>query len=181
MKESVLAKILLYLIYVTAFAPLIIFNDYISPFHFGKVIIFRSIVEIMVAFYLILIWREPSYRPKMTKISWAFLAFASAFSIATATSVIPYMSFWGTLERMGGLFTFWHYFIFFIILTSIFRTEKDWLNLFKLTIFVGILSALYGFGQRTDIQFFVGSGGRERIFGTIGNPAFFAIFRTSLF
>ena len=174
MKEPLLSKILRYLIYASAFVPLIIFSEYISPFHFGKIVIFRSIVEIMAAIYLLLIWKEPSYRPKMTKISWAFLFFALAFSVTTATSVIKYMSFWGSLERMGGLFTFWHYYVYFIILTSIFRTKEEWLNLFKVTIVVGILSAVYGFGQRTDIQFFIGSGGRERIFGTIGNPALFA-------
>ncbi len=162
------------MVYAAAFVPLIIFNDYISPFHFGKVVIFRSIVEAMVVLYLLLIWKEPAYRPRMTTISWAFLFFTAAFSITTFTSVIPYSSFWGSLERMGGLFTFWHYFVYFIILTSVFRTEKDWLNLFKVVIGVGVLSAFYGFGQRTNISFFVGSGGRDRIFGTIGNPALFA-------
>lgn len=128
----------------------------------------------MAVFYILLIWKDRSYLLKLTKIGWAFLFFAIAFSISTATSVLPYASMWGSLERMGGLFTFWHYFIFFVILTSVFRTEEDWLKLFNLTLFVGVLSAFYGFGQRTDIEFFVGSGGRPRIFGTIGNPALFA-------
>lgn len=174
MKEQFLAKIVRYLVYVIAFVPLVIFSDFISPFHFGKVIIFRSLVYVLGAFYLLLILRDRTYFPKMTKISWAFLLFAVAFSITTATSVIPYSSFWGSLERMGGLFTFWHYFIYFVILTAVFKTEKEWISLFNLMIFVGIISALYGFGQRTDIQFFVGSGGRTRIFGTIGNAALFA-------
>ncbi len=174
MKEPLLARILRYLIYASAFVPLIIFNDFISPFHFGKVVIFRSIVEVMGVFYLLLIWKYPDYRPRMTKVSWAFLFFTLAFSITTATSVIKYLSFWGSLERMGGLFSFWHYFIFFIILTSIFRTREEWLNLFKVTIAVGIISAIYGFGQKTSLSFIVGSGDRERIFGTIGNAALFA-------
>ncbi len=174
MKEHILAKIVRYLIYAAAFVPLIIFADYISPFHFGKVVVFRSLIYILLVFYVLLIMKDRTYLPKMTKVSWAFFFFACAFSIATIFSVIPYMSMWGSLERMGGLFTFWHYFIYFLIIISIFRTEKDWLNLFKLVIGVGVLSAFYGFGQRTNIQFFIGSGGRERIFGTIGNPALFA-------
>lgn len=174
MKEPLLAKILRYFVYACAFIPLIIFSEYISPFHFGKVVILRSLVEIMLVLYLLLIWKERIYRPKLTIIGKAFLIFAAAFSLTTFTSVIPYASFWGSLERMGGVFTFWHYFIYFVILTSVFRSEKDWLNLFKLVIAVGVVSAFYGFGQRTNIEFFVGSGGRERIFGTIGNPALFA-------
>ena len=174
MRESNLAKILRYLVYAAAFVPLIIFKDFVSPFHFGKVIIFRSIVEVMAVFYLLLIWRERSYLPKMTQIVWAFLFFEIAFSIATVFSVIPYMSFWGTLERMGGLFTFWHYFVYFIILISVFRDEAHWFNLFKFVIGIGVISAFYGFLQRTELEWVVGSGNRSRIFGTIGNPALFA-------
>lgn len=174
MKEPLLAKILRYCAYATAFMPLIIFSNYISPFHFGKVIVFRSLVEMMAALYLVLVWQDRAYAPKKTRLFWAFLAFAGAFTVATAASINPYMSFWGTLERMGGLFTFWHYFIYFVILTSVLRTHEQWAKYLHLTIFASILSALYGFGQRTNISFFIGSGNRERIFGTIGNAALFA-------
>jgi tetratricopeptide (TPR) repeat protein len=174
MREPILAKILRYFVYAAAFVPLIIFNDYISPFHFGKVVIFRSLVELMVVFYLLLVWKDRSYLPKFNIITWSFLAFASAFTLATLTSVIPYMSAWGSLERMGGVVTFWHYFVYFIILTSVFKKESDWMNLFKLVIAIGVMSAFYGFLQRTDLSWIVGSGGRSRIFGTIGNPALFA-------
>ena len=173
-KESNLAKFLRIGVYLSAFVPLIIFKDFISPFHFGKVVIFRSLVEILGVAYLILIFKDRFYLPKGDKIFWALFLFVSAFSLATITSVLKYPSFWGTLERMGGLWTFWHYFIYFIILTSVFTKKEHWQRLLNLTIFVGVLSALYGFGQKTDISFFVGSGGRNRIFGTIGNPALFA-------
>lgn len=173
-KEPKLALILRWFTYACAFVPLIIFSNYISPFHFGKVIIFRSLVEIMLAFYILLIWRDRSYLPKANIIVWAFLTFSIAFTLATFASVIPYASFWGSLERMGGLFTFWHYFAFFIMMISVFKSEKHWLQLLNLTIGIGILSSFYGFGQKTHIDFFVGSGGRERIFGTIGNAALFA-------
>ncbi|MBI2064710.1 MAG: O-antigen ligase family protein [Candidatus Yanofskybacteria bacterium] len=173
-KDPILAVILRYFIYAAAFVPLIIFNDYVSPFHFGKVIILRSLVEVMLVLFILLIWKDRSYMPKMNSVGWSFLLFAAVFSITTITSVIPYSSFWGSLERMGGVFTFWHYFIYFIILTAVFRKESDWINLFRLVMVVGVMSAFYGFGQRTNIAWIVGSGGRERIFGTIGNPALFA-------
>ncbi|MBI2676582.1 MAG: O-antigen ligase family protein [Candidatus Yanofskybacteria bacterium] len=125
-KESNLVKFLRFGIYLTALVPLLVFRDLISPFHFGKVVIFRSLVEIL------------------------------------------------GLERMGGLWTFWHYFLFYIILTSVLTKKEHWRNLLNTTIFAGILSAFYGFFQKTDIEFFLGSGGRARIFGTIGNAALFA-------
>ena len=174
MKESNLVKFLRFGIYLTAFVPLIIFKDFISPFHFGKVVVFRSLVEILGAGYLVLILKDRSYLPRRDKVFWAFFLFVLAFSLTTITSVLKYPSFWGSLERMWGLWTFWHYFVFFIILTSVFTKKEHWQRLLDLTIFAGVLSAFYGFGQKTNIDFFVGSGGRERIFGTIGNPALFA-------
>jgi len=169
-----LRSILRYCIYSAALMPLIIFSQYISPFHFGKVIVFRSLVEIMLVFYILLVWRDRSYLPRRNKIFWAFLAFVLAFTVTTFLSVNVYQSFWGTLERMGGLFSFWHYFIFYVILTSILRTKEEWATFLKITVGVGVLSAFYGFGQRTDLTLFIGGGGRDRIFGTIGNPALFA-------
>ena len=174
MREPILAKILRYIIYAAAFMPLIIFSQFISPFHFGKVVVFRSIVELMVVGYLLLLWQDRSYRPKTNIIFWALLAFVAAFSVTTLASIQPYASFWGTLERMGGLWTFFHYFLFFIIATAVLRKQEHWETFLTCTIATAILSALYGFGQKTNISFFIGSGGRERIFGTIGNAALFA-------
>lgn len=173
MRESFLAQFLRWLIYATALVPLVIFSQYISPFHFGKVVVFRSIVEIMLVLYVALAWRDRSYLPKPNPIFWSFLAFALAFTAATVASFLPYPSFWGTLERMGGLWTFWHYFVYFVILTSVLRTRDHWMRLIDVMLVAGILSALYGFLQRTDISAVIGSGGRQRIFGTIGNPALF--------
>ena len=169
-----ISKILKYCVYATALMPLVIFSQYMSPFHFGKVIVFRSVVEIMLLLYLLLVWRERSSLPRRDKFFRAFLAFALAYTIATFASVNVYQSFWGTLERMGGAYSFWHYFIFYIILTSVLRTKEEWMTFLKITVGVGVLSAFYGFFQRTDIAWFIGSGGRSRIFGTIGNPALFA-------
>ena len=169
-----ISKILKYCVYAAALIPLVIFSQYISPFHFGKVVLFRSLVEIMFALYLILVLQDRSYLPRRDKFFWAFLVFTLAYTLTTFTSINIYQSFWGTLERMGGAFSFWHYFIFYIILTSVLRTKEEWMTFLKIIVGVGVLSSFYGFGQRTDSTFFIGGGGRERIFGTIGNAALFA-------
>lgn len=173
-RPSTLAQWLRISIYASAFVPLVIFSQFISPFHFGKVVVFRSLVELMFVGYLLLIWQDRSYLPKRNPLFWTILGFVVAFTITTATSILPYLSFWGTLERMGGLWTFWHYVIYFVILTSVFRTREQWLKLVKIMAWVAIASALYGFGQKTSSSLIIGSGNRERIFGTIGNAALFA-------
>ncbi len=173
-QQPLFAKILRWCVYALALVPLIIFSQYVSPFHFGKVVVFRSFIEIMLALYLILAWQFPEYRPRRDKIFWALLTFTAAYSITSLTSVNFYQSFWGTLERMGGVYSFWHYFVFYVIAVAVLKTKEDWTTFLKITIFTAVLSAFYGFGQRTNISFFIGSGGRSRIFGTIGNAALFA-------
>jgi len=168
------ATIIRWGLWATALVPLIIFRDYISPFHFGKVVVFRSLIEILLVLFIVLIWQNRAYRPKLDVIGWTFLGFTLAYTLATVTSVAPYFSFWGTLERMGGLFSFWHYFIFYVMLVSVMRERRHWWALLDIMIFVGVLSGIYGFLQKTDLTFILGSGGRVRPFGTIGNPALFA-------
>ena len=158
MKPSPLASLLRGLVYLTALMPLVIFSQYISPFHFGKVVVFRSIVEVMLVLYVALVWRDRSYLPRLSPVFWAFSAFTLAFSVTTLTSFLPYPSFWGSLERMGGLWTFWHYFIYFVILTSVMRTPEHWRRLFDVMLTASILSALYGFLQRTDTSLVIGAG-----------------------
>lgn len=173
MSDKTLVKILRFGIFAVALIPLVIFRDYVSPFHFGKVVVFRTLIELMLPLYLVLVLKDRRYLPPINFIFWAFLAFTGAFTLTTVFSVQVYESFWGTLERMGGLFTFWHYFGFYIILTGLFKKKEDWYKLFNLMIFVGVLSAFYGFLQKTDLSWVMGSGGRTRIFGTIGNAALF--------
>ncbi|PJE51027.1 MAG: hypothetical protein COV29_02005 [Candidatus Yanofskybacteria bacterium CG10_big_fil_rev_8_21_14_0_10_36_16] len=173
-REDWIVKILKAGVYLTAFVPLIIFSEFVSPFHFGKVVVFRSLVELIAVFYLILVLKDRSWLPPKHPLLVVFGLLTASFVLTTATSINPYLSFWGSLERMGGLWSFVHYLVYFVILISVFKERKDWHNILRLTIFVGFLSAVYGFGQKTDIDFIVGSGGRTRIFGTIGNAALFA-------
>src|SRR3989344_4201447 len=107
--ELKLPKILRFLIYCSAIVPLIIFSQYISPFHFGKVLVFRTLVEVMTILYVLLAMQDRHYLPKKNNILLAFLGFTFVFLLATIFSVDRYQSFWGTLERMGGWWSFLHY------------------------------------------------------------------------
>lgn len=170
-----LENIIRYGIYLTAFMPLVIFSEFMSPFHFGKVLVFRSLIEILAIFYVVVLVKYgKSYLPPLTPLLAAVTFFTLAFGLATFTSINIYQSFFGTLERMGGWFSFLHFWLFFVIATAILRKKDDWLMFIKISLAVSLLSSFYGFLQKTDLQWVIGSGGRNKIFGTIGNPALFA-------
>jgi len=173
--EPFLAKLLRWGVYCSALMPLIIFNDYLSPFHFGKVIVFRSFAEIMAVFYILLLVRYgQNYLPPRSKLFWGVTCFTLVFGLATLTSFDRFNSFWGTLERMGGWFSFIHFWIFFVIMTAVLRKKEHWLTLINVSIFTSLASVSYGFLQKTSWNWIIGSGSRQKIFGTIGNPALFA-------
>lgn len=172
-REPLLAESLRLAVYAVAFVPLVVFSQFLATFHFGKVMVFRSGVEIMAVMYIALVWRDRSYLPRPTRILWGCLAFTLAFTVATVASVNPYISFWGTLERMGGLWTFWHYVLFFLIAAGVLRSRVQWRKMLRATVMASLLAAVYGVLQRTSFEFVLGAG-EERIFGTLGNAALFA-------
>jgi O-antigen ligase/tetratricopeptide (TPR) repeat protein len=180
--SKIYVKILRWGIFISLFLPLIIFSQYISPFHFGKMVIFRSLVEILAVIYILLIIADKRHLPHLprrqagwTPIVISFTVFTALYVLASFIGVDFNYSFWGTLERMGGLFSFLHFWVFFIILISVFRNRKDWEKLLKISIFVGFLSILFAYGQYFKLgDFFVGWQHGERVIGTIGNPALFA-------
>jgi len=169
------AKILRWGIFVSLFVPLIIFSQYLSPFHFGKMIVFRILIEIMAVFYIPLMLANKKYRPKWSLILISFSIFTALYIITGLTGVNLYNSMWGSLERMGGIFSFVHFWVYFVILVSVIKKEIDWNKVLKISVFVGFLSILFAYGQRfIRGSFFVGWQHGERVIGTIGNPALFA-------
>ncbi len=84
-----------------------------------------------------------------------------------------YTSWWGNLERMLGIWGLLHFAAFFIMLATIFKTQKDWRILMKVSVAVSIVVAALALIQR------LGGWGNllppiDRIYGTIGNAGFFA-------
>lgn len=172
-------------IFISLFVPLIIFSQYLSPFHFGKMIVFRILIEIMVVLYIPLMIADKRYRPKRNIVFISFSIFAGLYLLTGLTGVNFYNSFWGSLERMGGIFSFLHLWVYFLIFTSVIKTELDWNKVFKVSTGVGFLSILFAYGQmlveksaaleKSGLsKFFVGWQHGERVIGTIGNPALFA-------
>ena len=112
-REPSLLKFLKYGIYLVAFIPLVIFSQYISPFHFGKVFVFRTLIEVLGVLYVVLLIKNgKQFLPPRTRLFWAISIFTAAFGLATFFSINFYQSFFGTLERMGGWFSFFHFWLF---------------------------------------------------------------------
>ncbi|HAZ29043.1 MAG TPA: hypothetical protein DCY48_04710 [Candidatus Magasanikbacteria bacterium] len=166
-------KILLFLALLT---PLVLgLKTFIFPFVAPKIFYFRILVEIAFALFLVLLWHDRSYLPKKT---WTLLAtgvFLGAAFLSALFGVDWQMSWWGNFERMEGLFTIVHGFVFFILLGVVFRAKKDWMNLLGAFLGISVLLIFSGILQRfaSADDPFLTLGGVTRVYGTLGNYIYF--------
>ena len=120
-------KVVLALVFLTS---LIVMADPLPdtffPFIVGKALYFRTLTEIALGLWLVLVFRYPSHLPPR---SWLYIAFAVYVAIAFAAAmfgVSPQRSLWSTYERMQGVVDLAHWFAFTVVFTSIFRSWADW-------------------------------------------------------
>jgi len=173
--ESTLSKILRYGLYAMLFIPILIFREYLSPFHFGKAVVFRSVIDLLFLVYILLVsMNKTKYAPPRNSLFWIATGFVAVYGITSFTGIDVGSSVWGSLERMGGFYSLVHLWLFYVMMTGLFKTKKEWLDILRISITISLLSAAYGLLQKTSIEWIIGSGGRNKIFGTIGNPALFA-------
>tara|TARA_B100001996_G_scaffold201706_1_gene154412 strand:- start:95 stop:2335 length:2241 start_codon:yes stop_codon:yes gene_type:complete len=132
-----------FLVFLLAASPLIVSETY-QPFVIGKALWFRSILWILTPIFLIQILRNKNYLPDKNigfLIFGVFILF-QIFSAAFGYDIIN--SFWGGMIRMSGAMQAIHFFIFSLILFSIFRTFKEWIIIFQLISYIGFIITLLG-------------------------------------
>lgn len=170
-------KYLKYLVYVLISLCFVscffIFNTWIFPFITSKTILFRIFVELLFFIYLILAIRNKDYRPKKSWILYGVLIFTVIAIITSLFGINPYLSFKGDLERMWGVNTWMHLLLFFIILSSVLKTKKEWFWLFNFILIFCITIAVTSYMQMFQIVKFF-STLRPGMEGLLGNIAYIA-------
>jgi len=164
--EKICLNAIRYGIYLSLFTPFIFSQNFYSPFIFPKTIFFQSIIEIVLVAYVVLNIFSNKYRPRLNILNISIIIFFVIIFITSLTGVNFEKSFWNNFERMNGLFTLLHVFVFFVILSSIFKKREDWEKFFTVSILTGI-----------SIIFFVLFTGQDiNGFSTMGNSSFLAAY-----
>lgn len=185
MKPQTVEKALVIIIkaglYATLLMPFIVTKSTLFPFVFGKAIFFQIIVEIALIFWVALLLLFPQYRPWFYRIektrsgnvarryyNWlniAILAWFAGLLLATLFSVSPVRSFWGTQERMTGVFTILHFGLYYFMLISVMQTKEAWRRFLWVVVGVGLVVVGYG-----AYQFFLYDFERYSATAGFGNP-----------
>jgi O-antigen ligase len=166
----------------TFFVPLIVLKDtFIFPFIVPKILLFRSLVIMMFACYVLLLIMNPQkYKPRATPMTVAVMLFFLSFAISTFSGVDWYRSFWDNHERMLGLFTVLHYFLYYLVLSTVFPTWKEWRPLLYVLLGAGMIVMFLGIVQKIDPEYLLNRGS-DRVASTLGNAIYYSGYGLFLF
>ena len=162
---------------IILFLPLLVYRPVLYPYIFSKILAFQVIVEVIFVFWLFLAF----YTKKKYKPNWknplviALTAFMGILFLTSLTGVDFAKSFSSTQERMNGIVTLLHFYAFFIVLISIFKTKKDWKRIIWLSLICSFFVGLYGIGQKIGLEFLL-KNKAARMSSTLGNPDFLGVY-----
>lgn len=154
--------------------PLYVSGSMLFPFITGKNFAFRIITEIIFAFWAGLAVSRPEYRPRMTPLFKIITVFVGIVFLADILSPHPYRSFFSNYERMEGFMMIAHMYLYFVMLTSVFKKRADWMIFFHVSLVASIAASYFGLLQKLGLRPSLQGG--FRVDATIGNPTYFAAY-----
>ena len=174
MTNSQLKYIILAGLFAMPFVPLIVSSSLFFPFITGKAFVFRFLVEIVFATWLVLAIRDESYRPKFSWILGAILTFLIVMGLADIFAQNPFKAFWSNYERMEGYITLLHLGAYFVVMGSVLKTQELWNKLLATSLVASAIMAIYSFLQLAG-KITINQGG-VRVDGTLGNAGYLGIY-----
>jgi len=144
----------------------------IYPFIFSKITFFRILSEVALAAWIPLALGSARYRPNWRHpiVLW-LSAFIGMMVVTMLTGVDPARSFWSTQERMTGVLTMLHFWAWFLVLISVFRTWKWWRWLLYGTLVVSVILGMIGFDTKQVLKSIFESANWQ-MNATLGNPIY---------
>jgi O-antigen ligase len=176
-KENLIIAIR-YLLYILPLTPAIVAGGFLFPYISARTIYFRSLIEIALFFVLVLWWR---YRTRSrVERNYFFIVFSLFVVTNIISSFFSYsflIAWFSDIERMWGVFTLLHLFLFYFLLRAFF-TGREWRIFLNVAVIVSVYIAGYGIIQHYPDVFGIKvfQAGSDRIISTLGNSAYVAIY-----
>ena len=159
------------------FLPLFVYRPVFYPYIFSKIIVFQIIVEIIfVAWLFLIVYCGKKYRPNFKNpLTLVLTIFIGLLILTSFTGVDVRKSFFSSQERMTGIISIIHFYLCFVILSSVFLEAKDWALFLWTTLSCSFLLGLYGLGQKIGLSFLL-KNSAARMSATLGNPDFLGVY-----
>ncbi|MDE1919653.1 MAG: O-antigen ligase family protein [Patescibacteria group bacterium] len=161
-------------LFLIPLTPLVVTNSFFFPFITGKAFFFRILVEIAVAAWVVLACLDREYRPRISLVGWAAIAFVAWMFVADALAVNAAKAFWSNFERMEGWVLLIHLLGFFFAASAVLRAEKKWRAWFLASL--GVSAVICGYALMQLAGVYAIHQGSTRIDASLGNSAYLAIY-----
>ena len=172
-------------LYIILSLPLLVMPPYFSPPDWGKTIVFRSIMAILLFLFVFqLLYKKNEIdlsSIKKNKIIWILGLFSLLVLLSTLFSQDISFSLWGSPYRAEGAIDFFFYIIFAVISFLIIK-PSSWNKVLNTSISIGLLVCAIAFIQLYGLFsniFISASTGRPS--STMGNPIILGIYLLILF
>ena len=150
MNEKTYLRLIQFGLIASLFIVFFVFKGLLFPYITSKQFAFNILIELLFALWLVFILKFPKYRPKKNLITYGLIAYFLAILMSVVVSVDSALSLWGDAERMLGFFHILHFFLFFLMLISTFRSWRDYQTIFLTSVIVATIVSLKGiFGDHT--------------------------------
>ena len=122
--------------------PLVWAPETFHPFTVGKAVWSRSAIAAAFALWALLAALGPRWRPPPSALLAALALGLVAAAVSAAFGASPQRSLWSTYTRMEGLVDAAHWTAFFIVLTAVLRSTRDWSRLLNASLCAGLAVAV---------------------------------------
>lgn len=174
--ETALLWLIRFGIVAVLLTPLVVTPSTLYPFVVGKALYSRTIIEVVVALWALLVVSKPQFLPPR---SWllGLLAIGVAWSfVAACLGVSLQRSLWSDFQRMTGWIDAVHWLAFVVVVVSMFRDMAGIRSLLNLQLGVGLLvgvfAALMALSRSLEVPLPIPEREMRRIGGLLGNANF---------
>lgn len=154
------------------FSVLYIDGRLFFPFITSKTAVFLTATEIMFVAFLFLCWADKKYRLHINSVVVLAATYLVILTVASLFGNDFYRSFWSNNERSDGILLLIHLFLFVLVLTSRFRSIKEWLVVFDIFLAASLCVSLVALDQYFGGNHFIASSNGARLASTIGNAGY---------
>src|SRR3989338_3000449 len=168
---------LAYVLSISVLFTAFIFNPWGSNlFELPKLQLATLILSITVICIVIKFLKNENLNLRYNKfVLLLFLAWLLSLTLSTVFSIAPQLSFWGSYDRVQGLYSHLVYLSFFVLFVQYFTTTERQKIFLKTLTTIGIIIAIHALLQQVGILTLSDEAMEEflgRSFSTFGHPNF---------
>src|ERR1700730_1062001 len=181
MTERATLRMFFLLLAVSLLSTVAVSSDVFWGATTSKALWLRASIFVTLPFYVKLWLESPKLRPDLKNpLTLAVTLFALVNVLAAIFGVNWTRSFWGSYERMGGIFHLLHLTVLYFYLLMMASARPQYLRaLTRLLIWIAALSSVYGICEAVGVRPWIPDiflQHHNRISSIYGNPIFFASF-----